>query len=57
MSRSWESAMPIALRYSSLERKCVSSERCSSAAAAGRAAWIPDGSGMTALSGLIRAVT
>jgi hypothetical protein len=30
MSRSWESAMPMALRYSSLERKRVSSERARS---------------------------
>ncbi len=50
MSRSWESATPIALRYSSFERKCVSSERCRSASVGADAA--PPGRGCTA-SGVI----
>ena len=37
MSRSCESAMPIALRYSSLERKCVYRARARSAGALGAA--------------------
>ena len=57
MSRSCESAMPIAFRYSSFERKCVSSERCNSASAGWRAGvWTPD-SGMGTLPSLLRAVT
>ena len=58
MSRSCESAMPMALRYSSLERKSVSRDHCSSTSPGGRKAdWIPDGPGATALSLFIRAVT
>jgi hypothetical protein len=51
MSRSWESAMPMALRYSSLERKCVSRERARSAVA------LEDREGTKATPGLFRAVT
>jgi hypothetical protein len=59
--------MPIALRYSSLERKRVSRERARSAGARGDGIpavdwipdvdWIPACAGMTALSATLRAVT